>query len=115
LTIENKEIRGITLKHVVWLVGGIVSGVVFVMATYFKIMQGISKIDNVQQSVNEIRVTQREERRELKSDVDRLKGDVQSVKDHQWRIDLILKDKGIMTPDGIGTPDNRDTSYLKRK
>jgi len=99
ITIENKEIRGITLKHVIWVVAAIVSGVVFVMISYFGIMKGISKIDTVNDTVNEIRLQQKEDKRELKSEIDKQKGQITNLQWHDLRIDLILQDKGLMKLD----------------
>lgn len=52
--ISTKEIRGITAKTLVWLIGGFGTVIVTVMTTYFSIIQKLDRIDTIQGSVNTI-------------------------------------------------------------
>lgn len=54
-TIDQKEIRGVTAKHVMWLIGALSSILIAVMGTYYSTAAKIDKTqDKVEQTQGEI-------------------------------------------------------------
>lgn len=52
VSIEHKEIRGVTAKHIVWLIVGLCSILVSIMGTYYSTA---NKIDRTQEDIQNLK------------------------------------------------------------
>jgi hypothetical protein len=52
--IIDKELRGVTARNLIWLMGGIVTVLVTVMTTYFSIIRKLDGLNVMQNNINVI-------------------------------------------------------------
>lgn len=103
IPIENKEVRGLTLKQLLWTIGGICSFIVFIVGTYFSILSKLNKTEERMEQMQDSFLEMKNERKgfdnSMNAKLNKLENQFVDMQIKQIRYELVLKDKGLMPVD----------------
>lgn len=99
-TIENKELRGLTVKQLIWFFGACSSFLIFITTTYFSILNKMDNsqkaIEGVQKSMNEMKEERKGMDGSMNAKINQLENQFYDLQLKQVRYELVLKEKGLM-------------------